>query len=55
MSSRENPELVAMGGDDHTKKRDNRDPHCNCPPWRYCPFKIRPTNPDCPTHGGNHA
>jgi hypothetical protein len=34
-----------------TKQRDNHEPGCTCPSWRYCPWKTRPTNPECPTHG----
>lgn len=32
-------------------RQPNRNPGCNCQPWRYNPRYIRPTNPDCPTHG----
>lgn len=48
---RVNWERVAFAGDDGRKKPDNRYPGCTCPSWRYCPWKKRPTNPDCPEHG----
>lgn len=32
----------------------NRNPGCTCPPWRYNPRHIRPTNPNCPAHGEQH-
>lgn len=33
--------------------RDNPNPGCSCPPWRYNPRFPRPTNPECLKHGEN--
>lgn len=33
--------------------RDNPQPNCSCPKWRYNPRYPRPTDPECKQHGEN--
>lgn len=42
---------VGVGAASSWHRQPNREPGCTCPPWRYNPRHIRPTNPECPTHG----
>lgn len=42
---------VGVGAASSWNRSPNRYSGCSCPPWRYNPRHIRPTNPDCPTHG----
>jgi len=49
--------MSAPNGMDHDQARENwsrgnnKQPGCNCPPWRYSPVHPRPTNPECKIHG----
>jgi hypothetical protein len=42
---------VGVGVSSFWDRRTNHYPGCSCPPHRYNPRHIRPTNPDCPEHG----
>lgn len=43
---------VGTGAASFWVRRTNTYAGCTCPAWRYSPRHPKPTNPDCPQHGG---
>jgi len=43
---------VGTGSESFWTRPTNRYAGCTCPSWRYNPSQPKPTDPNCPKHGG---